>query len=68
MLHYATPRHGNGVLVFKTHIQKWENNIGHLGGNNAWKKGTGALFGEGWPNELGNLRQSGSTTPSLFFL
>ena len=46
MLRYAAPGDSNGVLIFKTHIQEWEINIGHLGGHNIWKKRSGALFSQ----------------------
>lgn len=43
------------VTIFKTHIQEWEINIGHLGGHNIWKKRSGVLFSQKRPNDIGNL-------------
>ena len=68
MLRYETPGHSNGVPILKTHIQKWEINIGHLGGYNIWEKGSGALFSQKRPNDIGNLCWSGPPTTSGSFL
>ncbi len=60
MLRYTKAGNGNGLSIFKTHIQEQADDFGYLGRHYIGEKKTGSLFDQGRPYDLANLYGSGS--------